>query len=238
MYPAEQNRATPPEVAPRDVVSLATDQANALMEIVEAKKLYQDIKGKRYLTSEAWATIGAFNSVQAATEYVKAVQDPNGQTIAYHAKVNLLQHGIIIGSAETICGLDEPVCRGKTGMAKHRAAMSAAQTWAASKAFRLNYSWVAVLAGFEPAEDDDDAPEHERQPAAISPDGITDLATFQSYVKARGYSEALIRKALPAPKDVSLSKVVQHWTAVTKRAYADAARRCDQYANSTSGREL
>jgi hypothetical protein len=159
-------------VEPRDVVSLATDQANALMEIVEARKLYQDIKGKRYLTAEAWETIGAFNNVHAVTEFVRpvlstslkkgAAQDDEVEVIGYQAKVNLVKNSEVVGSGVMSCGLEEFPCQGRHGMAKDRAAMSAAQTWATSKAFRLNYSWVAVLAGFEPtpaeemAEDEND----------------------------------------------------------------------------------
>ena len=48
------------------------------------------------------------------------------------------------------CGLDEFPCRGKEGEGKHKACRSAAQTWATSKAYRLKYSFIAKLGGYEP----------------------------------------------------------------------------------------
>ena len=138
-----------PYEAPREVIKRATEQANALMEIVEQKNLYKAIEGKKYLVVDGWETIGAFNRVHALTDEVQPIMEGD-QTIAYEAKVSLWQDGIRIGSAIMSCGLDEFPCRGKEGQAKHKAAKSAAQTWATSKAYRMNFSWVAVLAGFEP----------------------------------------------------------------------------------------
>lgn len=137
---------------PRDVVAQAQEQAKVLLEIVEAQGLYANIQGKRYLMAEAWETIGAFNHVGTDTEWVKPIVDPDGKTTAWEAKVNLVhrQHGNTVGSAIMSCGMDEFPTKGKSGEAANKAARSAAQTWAASKAYRMNYSWVVVLAGFEP----------------------------------------------------------------------------------------
>ncbi len=134
---------------PKEVVKMATEQANALADIVEEKKLYTVISGKKYLLAEAWETIGAFNSVHAVPEYVRALIEGD-DTIGYEAKVNLMKHGEIVGAGIMTCGFEEFPCQGKQGMAKHKAAMSAAQTWATSKAYRLNFSYVVVLAGFQP----------------------------------------------------------------------------------------
>lgn len=144
------------EISPRDVVARAKEQADVLIDIVKARGLYREISGKRYLLAEAWETIGAFNSVVATTEWVKALKD-NQSTIGWEAKVNLVhrEQGNLMGSAIMSCGMDEFPCRGKTGEAANKAAKSAAQTWAASKAYRLNYSWVVVLAGFEPTPADE-----------------------------------------------------------------------------------
>jgi hypothetical protein len=137
---------------PADVVIMARKQADALMGIVEDRKLYQLIGDKKYLMVEAWATIGAFNQVSANTEWVRSVKNENGEVIAYDALVNLksIVDGSVRGSGLMRCGLDDFPCRGKTGTSKHKAAMSAAQTWAVSKAYRMNYSFVVVLAGFQP----------------------------------------------------------------------------------------
>lgn len=139
------------EIAPREVIAQATEQADALMGIVEDRKLYAMIEGKKYLEAEAWSTIGAFNRVHAITEWVNLIER-DGVEVGYMAKVSLVHSvtGANHGTGIMSCGFEEFPCRGKTGMAQHKSAMSAAQTWATSKAYRMNYSWVAVLAGFQP----------------------------------------------------------------------------------------
>lgn len=134
---------------PAEVVKAATAQANSLIEIVEKRNLFMEIDNKRYLYAEAWETIGAFNQTHAVTEWVRPIKE-DGETVAWEARVALYKDGEMVGAAEMTCGLDEFPCRGKEGWAKHKAARSACQTWATSKAYRMNFSWVAVLAGFQP----------------------------------------------------------------------------------------
>ena len=81
---------------------------------------------------------------------VRTNQDDHGLTTGYIAKVNITKDGAVVASGIMPCGFDDFPCRGKDGTAKHKAAMSAAQTWAGAKAARMRYAWVAVLAGFEP----------------------------------------------------------------------------------------
>lgn len=136
---------------PSEVVAVAKNQAKALMDIVESQKVYQVIGDKKYLQVEAWQTIGAFNRVRAVPEWIKPIEESE-HIVGYEARVQLVhtETGHIMGAAIMECGLDEFVCRGKEGRAKHDACKSMAQTRATSKAYRLNYSWVAVLAGYEP----------------------------------------------------------------------------------------
>jgi hypothetical protein len=139
----------------KEVIASATEWANALMAVVEDRKLYATIGKKKHLVAEAWETIGAFDRVAVDVAFVNPLQDSEDKTNGYQAKVNLLKDGVIISSGIMSCGFEEFPCRGKQGMAKHRAAMSAAQTWAMAKAYRMKYSYVAVLAGFDatPAEE-------------------------------------------------------------------------------------
>jgi hypothetical protein len=153
--------------APADVVARATEQANVLMDIVESKHLYVDIQGKRFLTAEAWLTILAFNNVSPLEVETVAVKGKDGQTFGWKATVALVDEktGIEVARASMIAGLDDFPSQGRTGTSAHRAAMSSAQTWAVSKAARIKYSWVAVLAGFSPTPADEmvDAPERGAQ---------------------------------------------------------------------------
>lgn len=125
-------------------IQVARERASALMEILEHGGLYQKIGEKRFLRVEGWQTIGRFDGATARTEWT--TRDEDGIT----ARVAIMKGGHEIGGAESFCGFDEYVCQGKDGSAKINAAVSMAQTRATSKAFRLLYSFVATLAGFEP----------------------------------------------------------------------------------------
>ncbi|MBV6343680.1 hypothetical protein HWQ67_19100, partial [Candidatus Magnetobacterium casensis] len=98
---------------------------------------------------EAWETIGAFNRAHAETKEIKPIMK-DGEVIGYEAHVQLWRDGHVVGGAIMPCYLTENCCRGKTGDDKHKACMSAAQTFATSKAYRMNYSYVAILAGYQP----------------------------------------------------------------------------------------
>ena len=139
------------EVTPMQKVAQATEWADALMGVVNARQLYVEVGGKRYLMVEAWELIGAFAGLRAETESVEPVREDD-KIVAYKAKVNLVEtqtgqkRG---GGAIALCGLDESVVKGQSSTgAKHNSAMSMAQTRATSKAFRLNFSYVASIGGY------------------------------------------------------------------------------------------
>jgi len=137
-------------MTPAEQVTLATDQANALRGVVDQQGLFTMISGKKHLRAEAWQTIASFDNASFETEYCNHIVDADTEGEAYVAKVNITKHGEVLASGIMICGFEEFPCRGKTGYGKHRAAMSAAQTWAGAKAARMRYAWVVTLAGYEP----------------------------------------------------------------------------------------
>ena len=139
------------EVTPMQKVVQASEWADALMGVVNARQLYVEVGGKRYLMVEAWELIGAFAGLRAETESVEPVREDD-RIVGYKAKVNLVEtqtgqkRG---GGAIALCGLDERVVKGQSSTgAKHNSAMSMAQTRATSKAFRLNFSYVASIGGY------------------------------------------------------------------------------------------
>ena len=136
-------------LSPSEVVKGATIQAKLLMDIVEQTQCFQQIRDKKYLQVEAWETIGAFNRTHVETESITPILKDNA-TIGYQAHVQLFKDGMIVGGAIMPCYFTENCCKGKEGDAKHKACMSAAQTFATSKAYRMNYSYVAILAGYQP----------------------------------------------------------------------------------------
>lgn len=153
---------------PRDQVAMQSEWATVLMEVVEKKKLYATIEGKKYLEAEAWGLILAFAGVGPETEWVRPIEE-QGEIVGYEAKVNLVKNGQIVGGAIMSCGLDEFPCRGKEGQAKAKAAKSAAQTWAMSKAARQKYSLVPILAGYAPT------PAEEMVGASSQPDAASEF---------------------------------------------------------------
>jgi len=140
----------PTQLTPSEIIDEAVVWSKTLMDIVEARKIAVDIQGKKYLPVEAWQIIGAFANIRTDTEWLKEEKDADENTIGWEAKVNLLKDGEIVGSGIMSCNYNDFPCRGRNGDDRIRPAKSAAQTWAASKAYRMNYSWVAVLAGYQP----------------------------------------------------------------------------------------
>jgi hypothetical protein len=153
-------------LSPREVADGAAEQAKTLMDIVDQQKLFVIVQGKKYLMVEAWETIGAFNFVGSDTEWIREFRIGD-ELVGWQAKVNLVDSrtGIQVGSGISVCGLDEFVAKGKRGVAQHNAVMSMAQTRATSKAYRAKYSWVAVLAGYQPTPAEEMPRDEPQRPA-------------------------------------------------------------------------
>ena len=133
---------------PAEVVKRSGQWATALMEAVEDRKMYADMSGKKYLEVEAWQLVGMFANAHAVAQEPTPIEK-DGEITGYLCTALVYQNDIVIGQGTMSCGLDAFPCRGKQGSEKNKAAMSAAQTWAISKALRNKFSFVAKLAGFE-----------------------------------------------------------------------------------------
>ena len=145
--------ATP--LSPAMVAENAADQANVLMDIINRGDAdWVMVMGKsRYLRFEAWQTIAQFNRCSSVTEWTHPVYDEDNRLVAYEARVKviMIDTGMTVGAAESMCGINEHVTKGRSDtMGKHNAARSMAQTRAASKALRMIFSFVVVLAGYSP----------------------------------------------------------------------------------------
>ena len=141
-------------VDPKLVMQHHQNTANALLELItspdNAGVFYANIQGSKYLTYESWLLIAKFNNCHLELEGILVeVKDSEGATEAWGAYVNLIDDatGHCRARAYMECGMDSFPTKGKQGREKHKAAQSAAQTWAASKACRMAFSFVAVLAG-------------------------------------------------------------------------------------------
>ena len=155
------------EPTPVEKVAQAREWSTALMDVVNSRGLYTEQNGNKYLHVEAWELIGAFAGVRAETDSVEPIS-ANDLIVGYQAKVVLVNTADgtrLGGGAIAMCGLDEFVTKGqKTQGAKHNSAMSMAQTRAVSKAFRMNFSYVAVLGGYAPTPAEEMPPEEKANP--------------------------------------------------------------------------
>ena len=155
------------EPTPAEKVAQAREWSTALMDVVNSRGLYTEQNGNKYLHVEAWELIGAFAGVRAETDSVEAIS-ANDLIVGYQAKVVLVNTADgtrLGGGAIAMCGMDEFVTKGqKTQGAKHNSAMAMAQTRAVSKAFRMNFSYVAVLGGYAPTPAEEMPPEEKANP--------------------------------------------------------------------------
>lgn len=129
------------QVAPELVIATGTRIANELKQVVIRQKLFSNISGKNYVRVEGWNTLGALMGILPREEYVKEID--NG----YEAKVQLIRtsDGVVIGGASAICTREE-----KNWITRDAYAVrSMAITRATGKAFRLGFSWIMKLAGFQ-----------------------------------------------------------------------------------------
>lgn len=131
-------------------IAVATVWANKLQRIVEEKKLYKQIGDKKHLLAEAWQTIANLDEASMVPQTVTPIRNKEGDIIGYSARVEIKKGDEIVGAADMPCFLSENLAQGKRGDDKHRAVISAAQTFACAKAGRMKYSWIAVMAGYDP----------------------------------------------------------------------------------------
>lgn len=137
---------------PMKIVEDASSKAKILKDIVTKAGLARKFGGdKEHLYFEAWQTIGKFYSSTADVEWTRPIMDGE-QIVGYEARARVLDDtGKAVATAEHMCMRDEPNWRDKPLYSLR----SMAQTRAASKALRMVFAWVAVLAGYAatPAEE-------------------------------------------------------------------------------------
>lgn len=135
---------------PAAVIHAAGEIAKQLTDIVERRKLFSNISGRKFVRVEGWSTMGAMMGILPRERSV--IEHDNGD---FEAVVDLIRasDGAIIGSGSAIVGADEPTWNKRPRYARR----SMALTRATGKAFRLGFSWIVTLAGYEatPAEEMD-----------------------------------------------------------------------------------
>ena len=141
-------------IDPQEHVAYYTEVANALNGVILEKELFNTINGRKHVQAEGWETVISLDGAVPIIEWVRPITE-KGEVIAYEARAIIQKNGETVAAGEMECGMDEFPTRGQKGRAKHRAAKSAAQTWAVAKAARTKYAWIVALAGYSgtPAEE-------------------------------------------------------------------------------------
>lgn len=137
------------ELLGMDMIKKASEYATELKNIIEKQKLSVEISGKKFVKCEGWQVLGA---MLGCTPRITKVEKITDGYIAEAEVVNI--NGIVLSRAQAMCLITEKLKK-KDGTIIERwedeyAIMSMAQTRAVSKAFRLGFSWIVGLAGFEP----------------------------------------------------------------------------------------
>lgn len=129
------------------VLAIGHQVAKPLADFIEREELYKYINGKKHVLVDAWTTCGAMLGVVARETEVREILRDDG-TVDYWAYVDLVRasDGGVVGGASSIVGSDESEWQKKPRYARR----SMAVTRATGKAFRLGYSWIMRLAGYEP----------------------------------------------------------------------------------------
>lgn len=130
-------------------IERAKKVSEVVSKIVEQKKLYAMIQGKKYVTCEGWTTMGSLLGLFPQIVEVKEEKSEKGIKYIAICEIRTLD-GKLVSRAESECASWE---RNKAKMLEQQgeyAIRSMAETRAVSKAYRICLSWIMTLAGYEP----------------------------------------------------------------------------------------
>ncbi len=134
---------------PIEVIAQAAKVATALADVVNQRKLYAVVDGKKFPQVEAWTLLGSMLGVFPITEWVHELHDGEGNVRGFEARVRAQTlSGRVVGAGEARCIRGES--KNWHANAKEYALSSMAQTRATSKALRGPLDFVFKLAGFQP----------------------------------------------------------------------------------------
>jgi hypothetical protein len=129
---------------PRVALERMSEVATALVDVIEAKKLYATISGKRHITCEGWTTLGAMLGIVPVVTETRLNEDGDGIVARVEART---LDGRVVGAAEGECSRAESKWKRRDPFAIR----SMAQTRAISRALRAPLGQIVVLAGYQPA---------------------------------------------------------------------------------------
>ena len=192
--------ALPSKAEAQELIERAAFIADQLAELVNKKGWFATVGDKKYLEVEAWQFIGFQAGINVEMQEVIPVLDAEGNTIAYRARANLIRGGEVFSSGIMECGMDSFPTRGKEGREKHKACMSAAQTWAVSKAYRNRLSFIARMAGYEPTPAEEMARPTATNPTKTADDNMCPVHKVAWFKRGKMIQEAHPIEGKKGPK--------------------------------------
>ena len=134
---------------PKDVIPRATAIANQLATVIRRGKCTVNISGREHVKVEGWTTLLAMLHIQPEVEWSRPLLREGH--VCYESRVVLIHWptGRKVGSAEAMASDGEPNAKRSWGRDEF-SVRSMSQTRAVGKAGRLAFSWIMVLAGFDP----------------------------------------------------------------------------------------
>ena len=133
---------------PEQVVASATAIATELGKIIDRQKLASIVSGKKFVRVEGWTTLGALLGVIP----VEVSNDEEDGIFTAVVELRRMSDGAVVGRASAECGSPDELDRKREPTWANRARYarkSMAATRATGKAFRLSFSWIMSLAGYE-----------------------------------------------------------------------------------------
>ena len=125
-------------------IQVATNVATSLSKVIESQGLAVEIgKGNMYVTAEGWETLGTMLGCTPYVEEVVEMPCEKKHQFMYKATVSIKQGETVLSRASAMAE--------RNNMQKDRPSVySMAQTRALGKAYRMAFSWIVKMAGYEP----------------------------------------------------------------------------------------
>lgn len=155
------------DMTPAQAVDFAREAAKVLVDVVEQCELAVVCSNrpdaKKHIMLEGWSTVAKFYGCTIKCTSSQPVGDPDTRARfpGFYAKAEVIdKFGNVIGEGDGYCMRDEGTWKNRPNYAL----ASMAQTRAASKAARIVFSWVVVLAGYNPTPSDEMPDEMHKSP--------------------------------------------------------------------------
>ena len=131
-----------PADTPARTLELQVEVANQLAEVIEGRKLYANVGGKKHILVTGYQLLGMLSGVTAVVTSTEPVEPGGFKAVAEARRTT---DGMVVGRAEAICDSSERMWAKRDSFAR----LGMAQTRAMGRALRSCLGPIVNLAGFE-----------------------------------------------------------------------------------------